>query len=264
MQEAQREQRQQSLADLLADDTGNLRPEVADIVMGEMPQRRVNRPRRRIQLRPIPIPTREIILIGSLILAFFIGRIFNSSIKDTKVGEKKEIQEQIQEHVQNQIQTQNHVQIKNKVKEQINEQVRIQDHYQGRPTMQREAVQTPWQERRNSGLGKGNVFGYNVNIRQAPSLKSPIIAKANQNETFKVLSFSDGWYQVLLGNNSRGYIFGAYLLPMDFNVSQYKVGVGENGRKLLLTQSRNGGWYQEVLPNGQRRDIQKGSVRIVQ
>ena len=104
----QPERQEQNLADLLADDQGNLRPEVADILMGERPRRRIHQPRRRvnqprrpIQLPQIPIPPRGILIIGALFLAFFIGRFLRPSgrVKKQPEAQEKRVMAPVQEKV---------------------------------------------------------------------------------------------------------------------------------------------------------------------
>lgn len=213
--------REQSLADLLADDTGNLRAEVADLLMGDGPQR--GTPRQRI------IP--RWFTLGLLALIFFvIARFIVSSMRDEARHEMRQAYQQV-ENVES----------------------------DGKP----EPVQESQPVSKESRFGKAKVFGYRVNVRQSPSLKGSIIRKTNQGEVFQVLSFVDGWYRILLENKQPAYIFGAYLLPIDFELSPHKVGVTRDGTKLLLTPSQNQGHYQVILPNGERRYIRKSHVRII-
>ncbi|MBW2063311.1 MAG: SH3 domain-containing protein [Deltaproteobacteria bacterium] len=213
--------REQSLADLLADDTGNLRAEVADLLMGDGPQRGTR------HQRFIP----RWFILGLLALTFFVVAKFIASPMKNQAGDDG-----------------------------------TQAYQQGR-TVKIDHEQEPVQEAqpvsKENRFGKAKVFGYKVNIRQYPSLKGSIIRKTNQGDIFQVLSFSDGWYQILLENKQAAYIFGAYLLPIDFELSSHKVGVTRDGTKLLLTPSRYRCHYQVILPNGERRYIRKSHVRVI-
>jgi hypothetical protein len=213
--------REQNLADLLADDTGNLRAEVADLLMGDGPQRGAR------QHRFIP----RWFILGFLALTFFlVARLIVSSMRNEARHEMRQAYQQV-ENVE--------------------------------PDGKPEPVQESQPVSKKGRFGKAKVFGYKVNIRQSPSLKAFIIGKTNQGEVFQVLSFSDGWYRILLENKQPGYIFGAYLSPIDFELSSHRVGITRDGTKLLLTPCQYQGYYQVILPNGESHYIRKSHVRIV-
>ncbi len=69
-------QRQQTLADLLADDTGNLRPEVANLLMGRPRQRSLAPFVRRAARREITIRGWVLAVVA---LSFLVTIIFASS-----------------------------------------------------------------------------------------------------------------------------------------------------------------------------------------
>ena len=50
----------------------------------------------------------------------------------------------------------------------------------------------------------------NVNIRQSPSISSPIIGKAKKDDGFEFVSVNSGWYQIKLIDGSTGYISARY------------------------------------------------------
>jgi hypothetical protein len=112
-------------------------------------------------------------------------------------------------------------------------------------------------------LGKARVFGFNVNIRRFPSLNSPIVRQTNQGESFYVLSFSHGWYEVVIGKGKVAFIFGAYLLPMDFKIPSHWIGLAKDRTKLLLAEDYRSDWFQIIMPNGKKRYIRKKNVQVV-
>jgi len=216
-----------NLADLLADDTGNIRPEVAGLLMEERPLRRV------VPWRQIRIPAWFILGLVTLII---LKAIFSGSDK-----------------------LRDGIQIARPV---------IPSSEAAASESSASAATEPKLTQGNLVreqyyLGKGRVFGFRVNIREQPSLDGLIMGQTNQNEVFQIISFEDGWYQVLLGGRRIGYIFGAYLLPMDFSVAPYRVGVARDKTKLLLSESRHQDWYKVIFPNGEERYIRRRHVRIV-
>jgi hypothetical protein len=75
-----------------------------------------------------------------------------------------------------------------------------------------------------------------------------------------VLSFENGWYQILL-QGKRAFIFGAYLLPLDFSISPYRVGTFD-GVALLLKQFVYKGWYEILEPDGEKKYIHEKYVKF--
>lgn len=114
-----------------------------------------------------------------------------------------------------------------------------------------------------SYLSTAMVFGFNINIRQSPHLDSPIVRQTNQGEVFIVQSFTRGWYKVVLEDDQLAFIFGAYLLPIDFKLSSHWVGLAKNRTKLLITANHHPDQFQVILPDGTKRYIRKKNVRIV-
>ena len=112
-------------------------------------------------------------------------------------------------------------------------------------------------------LGKAKTIGYHVNIRQAPRLNSNIIRQTSQGEIFLVGSFSRGWYEIMFEDSRPGYIFGAYLRPLDFQLPAHWLGVARDCTKLLLMTSQCPACWQVILPDGTRRSIHKNDVRII-
>ena len=271
-------QRQQSLADLLADDMGNLRPEVVDLVMGRAPLRVVHQNRH--------IPRWVFVCLGIVVLIIIISSLSDKDEVDD-VASRRDMREYLVENtpereipnVENrspvvrygpppekaypkrlwkkhtaQVQNQRSVAFSNKPKTQMNT----------RPQYNQEAVTKAKVKTQPLGLlGKAKVFGYDVNIRKSPSLRARVIRQTDQGERFQVMSFSDGWYKLRLDGSEYGYIFGAYLLPLDFRLDSNMVGVARDGKKLLLTECRYRDMYQIIRPNGERDYIRKYYVRIV-
>jgi len=63
-------------------------------------------------------------------------------------------------------------------------------------------------------FNKAKVLGFNVNVREKPNVNSKIMKKVNRGNIFKVQSFEDGWFKILLDDQKSGYIFGWYLEPI--------------------------------------------------
>lgn len=218
--------RQVTLADLLADDTGNIRPEVAGLLMEERSPRRV--PRGRMRIPPW----------------FIVGLVILSILKALFSGSEKPM---------------GGIKISPPVPLSCEAVATDRSKFAAvEPKLtQADFVQDP------CSLGKGRVFGYRVNIRKQPTLDGLIIGQTNQGKLFDVLSFNNGWYQIRLDDGRIGHIFGAYLLPMDFDVAPYRVGVTRDNTKVLLTECRHQEWYRIISPNGEDGYIRKRHVSIV-
>jgi len=110
---------------------------------------------------------------------------------------------------------------------------------------------------------KGMVIGDNVNVRSKPNPQGEIIRKANRDEILKVISFRDGWYEVVLLNEDNGYVFGAYLLPQNFDVYPYRVVVTNNQTKLLVREEGDPTHYLAIMPDGETTWMRKEDVAII-
>jgi len=215
--------RQPTLAEILSDDTGKIREEVADLLMEPNVQRlrpaQQVRPPARTQRRPFGIGW---IVFGLVILVIvFIIRSLNSSkanyivpttIVATESGAK----------------------------------------FPEAPPVEVKTVRT------------GLVIGNKVSIRTQPNLQGEIIREVNRNEILNVISFRDGWYEVTLFDQSSGYVFGAYLIPQNFNLYPYRVVIANNRDKLLVKEEGYPSQYRVILPDGQTSWIRKEDVAIYQ
>ena len=278
-------QRQQTLADLLADDTGNLRPEVADLLMERPRQQRVAPIIQRAARREITIRGWVLALVA---LGFLVTIFFALPSEDERQRETAPVPRQ--NIFQADRQAANMVNLTKAKGFAYNIDVRqspspetskviharqqeasplvsfFDEHERQKepgPATEQDAIQDGNHEGNTPNLGRARVFGFNVNVRRSPSLQSPVIRKTNQSDTFPVLSFSDGWYEVLLENDKCGYIFGAYLLPMNFQIASHMVGIARDRTKLLLAPSRYQGRYQVILPSGERHYIRESDVRVL-
>jgi hypothetical protein len=53
--------------------------------------------------------------------------------------------------------------------------------------------------------------GY-LNVRQQPTTSSPILTKVNPGEVYTYSEFKNGWYKIVLPNNSSGWIIAQYIV----------------------------------------------------
>ncbi len=90
-------------------------------------------------------------------------------------------------------------------------------------------------------------------------IRKEIIRKANQDgEILKVISFRDGWYEVVLFNEGSGYVFRAYLIPQNFDVYlPYRVVVTNNQTKLLVKEEGDPTHYLAIMPDGETTWMRK-------
>lgn len=70
-----------------------------------------------------------------------------------------------------------------------------------------------------------------LNLRQYPSYSAPVLGIYYNGATFSILSFSDGWYQVLLGDGKVGY----------FRQEFVTVNGGNAGGEAAFVRTLNGG-----------------------
>ncbi|MGA9224974.1 MAG: SH3 domain-containing protein [Mesobacillus sp.] len=66
-------------------------------------------------------------------------------------------------------------------------------------------VITPNQPVKNSRL---NILHDGTNIRKGPSTGSSVISRANQGDTFEVISVKNDWYEISLSNGLTGFVAG--------------------------------------------------------
>jgi uncharacterized protein YgiM (DUF1202 family) len=110
---------------------------------------------------------------------------------------------------------------------------------------------------------KGRVLGDNVYIREMPSLKADIIKLAMQGDIVDLLSFANGWYKISLENHKSGYIFGAFLSPLDFDSYPFRPGMMKDQNKVLLKVDGPTGYYQLIYPDGRKGLIRTEDVSIL-
>ena len=71
----------------------------------------------------------------------------------------------------------------------------------------------------------GEVLGNQVNIREAPSLRSKVLGQVNEGISLRVLGFSRGWYKIEMKDIGTAYIFSAYLRPVNFDTGEMMLGI---------------------------------------
>jgi len=212
--------RQPTLAEILADDTGNIRAEVADLLLEHpAPQAQAAhqaRPRRQFI-------SRKWIVFGLIVLLFCL--VF-SALKDLTASQHSPAES---------LATGRH---------------------------SNSAVDTRVVVDLRTGK-TGQVIGDSVIIRTQPNLQGEIISVVNQKEILNVISFHNGWYKVALSGQGSGYIFGAYLLPQDFNSYPYEIVITkDNQTKLLVNKGDDPLYFTVLRPDGQTTRILKENVAI--
>jgi hypothetical protein len=218
--------RQPSLAEILSEDTGEIREEIADLLLEpHAPQGRAERqpaPPPPPQARPWRQPldrglTILLLIVLVLILAESVMKYFNTS-KPAAV-ESDEIKK----------------------------------------SYRAELLPVP---KADVETGKtGLVIGESVSIRTQPNLQGEIIKAVNQNDLLQVISFHNGWYRVALPDHDRGYIFGAYLLPKNFDSHPYHAALAKDDQtKLLVKVDDNPVSFSVLWPDGQTTRILKENV----
>ena len=217
--------RQPTLAEILSDDTGKIRAEVADLLMEPDNQRLRSAQQAAVQPRVQRQPFwKGWIIIGVVILLVVIAvKAFNGS-RD-RHSETMKILEP--------------------------------DNIYQRPVAQ---IQPPVKVK---AVRQGTIIGDDVNIRSQPNLHGAIISKANRDEILKVISFRQGWYEIELPNQSTGYVYGAYLIPKDAESYPYQVVMTRNQNKLLVKEEGNSTHYLAIMPDGKTTWVRKEDVAIV-
>ncbi len=254
--------RQPTLAEILSDDTGRIRPEFGDMLLEPPP--RVQAPRRaqvarQAQAQPQPLRPplgRGWIITGLIIfLLFFIIDVFRDF--QARRVEPPDIVH----------------------REMVIEPPLAPAAYI--PTVYREAVAkdnvlinvkvTGVEESPNLPVTPrpvekekiARVIGDFVNIRTQPNLEADIIGKVKQNESLKVICFENGWYRVELVDHNTGYVFGAYVWPRNFDLYPYKIAMLKAGQeKILIKEMGHPSHYQALWPNGETTEVLKEDVEI--
>jgi hypothetical protein len=220
-------ERPPSLAEILADETGRIRPEVADLLMEPNPER--PRPNPRPQPRP-PVQRQPFrlrwVVIGLIVLIIYL-LIPQCPKRATPV-------------------------LQNPESTVVPERIAITPPITPpRPVEKKQEGQT---------IKNGRVLGDNVNIREQAGLQFPVIKMVHQNEIVTVLSFQDGWYKIRLEDQKSGYLFGAFLLPLNFDSFPYRAGVTRDQTRVLIKIEENRIYYQLISANGQSSLIKKDDV----
>jgi hypothetical protein len=129
-------------------------------------------------------------------------------------------------------------------------------------------------------FGEGEILGQNVNIRRGPGRGFSVITTLHAPLRVRVMSFVEGWYHVK-SSDGEGFVFGAYLKPLNFTCSYelgmvnepYLIVMDENntaivlprGAKLLLkkdTRCLTCG-YEVILPDGRRGTVDPDDVSLL-
>lgn len=213
---------QPTLAEILSDDTGKIRAEVADLLMEPNAQRL--RPAQ--QARPQPRAQRRTFGVGWIVLGLVILLVI-IVLRALNASKARNI-----EPNQN-------------LTMESSPQVPVA------PPAEVKTVRT------------GMVIGDKVSIRSEPSLQGGIIKEVNRDEILNVISFRDGWYEVALFNQGSGYIFGAYLIPQNFDFNSYRVVMNNNKTKFLVKEEGNPTHYLAILPDGKTTWVRKEDVAII-
>lgn len=222
--------RQPTLAEILSDDTGKIRAEVADLLMDPNVQRhrpiiQQPRPQPREQRRSFNV--RWILLGLGILIVVIVFRSFDKS------------------------------------KPRHDDLLKIMETKQASTfVVAPPVVPAPPARTEVEADKKGVVNGNNVIIRMQPNLNGSIIEEANRDDTFKVISFYDGWYEIELANQSHGYIFGAYLIPQNFDSHPYRSAVTRDMTKLLVKDEGSPIHYRVIFPDGQTTLVGKEDVQL--
>ena len=217
--------RQPTLAEILSDDTGKIRAEVADLLMEPDNQRLRPAPQARPPLRPQQQPLRIgwIILGVVIVLIIIVAKVFHGP-KD----HSKDLRGMLETN-----------------------------------SIYQHPVAPPKPLVKVRAVRSGTVIGDDVNIRSGPSLQGEIVHRVHRNEILKISSFRQGWYEVELPNQSTGYVYGAYLIPQDAASSPYRVVITHNQTKLLVKEEGHSTYYLAILPDGKTTWVRKEDVAIV-
>ncbi|MFA5942304.1 MAG: SH3 domain-containing protein [Candidatus Paceibacterota bacterium] len=249
--------RQPTLAEILADDTGQIRAEVADLLME--PNAGRMQPARQLRNDPWPLG-RAWIIFGLIIGLVFLVISALGNLSPRRPDSVKTLQSSPDVKPRNlpesplpslplPVQPAEKEPAENRIA--MNPAVPIQD---SRPAV-------PFSPARAGKTGR--VFGHSVSIRTQPSLQGEIIKDVNQDQILNILSFHNGWYQVALANQKSGYIFGAYLIPLNFDVSPYHAAVTNYDRtKLLIREAGHPFHFQVIWPDGQTTRILRNDVAL--
>jgi hypothetical protein len=273
-------QRVDSLADLLADDEGNFRPEIVDLINQPLPARR--RPDAE-SIRWLLYGIGLFLLLMPIVLA--LSQEDKPKVQPDRGGERVFETERNTEEATNlkragsfyQEGEGKHLPDEGAAAGSIASQnselhfVSVSPLYHARPEEDQPKADANIESPADpsppaaapDALGRGKVFGYHVNLREGPSLNAAIIRQTSQGELFTVLSFSNGWYRLNLPDEQPAYIFGAYLLPLDFSIAFHHVGVDDRQRKILLASCPYPEQYRLILPDGSTQFIGKDHVRII-
>jgi hypothetical protein len=213
--------RQPTLAEILSDDTGKIRAEVADLLMDpnvQRHQRTVQQPRPQPREQQRSFKVRWILLGLVILIVVIVLRALNAS-KPSR-NNLSEILEA--KHAS----------------------------FFVAPVARTEVAK------------KGIVIGNNVIIRTQPSIQGEVVEEVNPDDVLNIISFHDGWYEVELFDQSHGYIFGAYLIPQNFDAHPYRVAITKDMSKLLVKDEGSPTHYRVIFPDGQTTLIGKEDVEI--
>ncbi len=126
----------------------------------------------------------------------------------------------------------------------------------------------------------GTVIATNVNVRAAPSLRAPIVARVSTGQNLSIVGAVGGWYRIRRGDGTDAYVYGAFVVPQA--PGGYAVGIcawpalihGEpDTRAPVIARAksdekfvmlvRRAGWVEVLLPDGRRGWVQNGLIRRI-
>jgi hypothetical protein len=241
--------RQPTLAEILSDDTGRIRAEVADLLM--QPQARVH-PQQRVR-QPQRAHWGRRFLVANFIILLFFSAIAAFSNSRPRRPEPIEVTQQV--FAPAPVQARPAAPMEQPVEDGITVEAKARNtEANSNPTTRPWSVPT-WQT--------GQVIGDVVRVRAQPNLEAEVVSMAERGVILKVVSFNDGWYQVERDDHRPGYIFGAYLQPLDFDPAPYRVAITKADQsKVLVKEVDQPLYFQALRPYGQTTWILKDDVEI--
>lgn len=251
--------RQPTLAEILSDDTGKIRAEVADLLLE--PRRLPIRPRVRVaeQARPRRLPFgRGWIAMGLIVVVAIwgIGVLNDQRPHRAKPGEIAGAGEYLLRPAAQPMPT-----------IPLQETAQTSSNNVGTGTQAAKGPQDADIQSvppAPSPAGKtGRVIGDAVCVRMRPNLEAGILSRVSQDDIVEIVSFENGWYQVTLADNTRGYVFGAYVLLPDAEAYPHRAAsLKTGGIKILVRDAGRPNYFLAFWPDGQTTWILKEDVEV--
>ena len=239
--------RQPSLAEILSDDTGSIRAEIADLLMEPNPQRAPAVHRAQPQLRPLTRGWLNFALFVALVV-LIVGAFSHPSVHRNDSMEVKEKKAVVVMPAAAPVPV---ADVQAWDREQRIED-KAQDHMQeGDNAMNSSPVQQEQEEPPQWNGNIGRIIGDCVPVLTEPSYRGAVINTLRLNDTVIVCSFYDGWYRVSLPNDTAGYVFGAYLISRTVRAYPYRAVTLRDGRtQMLLKEEGYENYLRVIQPNG--------------